>query len=234
MTTVLLIARREWYGLFATPTAWGLATLYQVLGGIIFCHVLDAARFADLAPLHATLAGLNVFLFPIVTMGRIAQERRQGTMELLLTSPVEPWQIVWGKYLGVLGFALVITILSLQYPLILAAYGKPDAGQWVPATLGLFLDAALFCAVGLFASALTANQVLAGITALALSLFLCWARELGRMMGFAEQPLEGLTVISRFASFNRGTLDSRDLFYFVALSWFFLVLAARGVESDRW
>jgi ABC-2 type transport system permease protein len=232
---LLLIARREWYALFATPTAWVLATLFQFLGGLLFLFVLESARFADLGPFYFRLTALLPLVVPIVAMGRLAGERRQGTMELLLTSPVAPWQIVGGKYLGVLGFVGLLTVLSLQYPLILSAYASPDPGQWIPATAGFALTGALLAAIGIFATALTSNQILAGILTLAISLLLWWAHNLGPIVGFEAGTLHSRSsLLHRFLVFNQGTIDSRDLYYFLGLSAFFLTLAARGVESDRW
>jgi ABC-2 type transport system permease protein len=235
MRNVLLIARREVGSLFATPTAWALVTLYQVLGGFMFCYVLYYSRWADLSPLHVRLAALLVLLFPILAMGRIANERRQGTMELLLTCPISAGELVAGKFLALAAFGSLLALLSLQYPLVLSAYGSPDPGQWLPATLGLALTAALLAAVGLFASSLTANPVLAGVLALTLSLFLWWFHAIGALLDLeATAVFSGLSLLQRFATMNRGILDSRDLFYFAGSTVFWLGLAARGVESDRW
>src|SRR5258708_29990382 len=123
------------------------------------------AQYADLTGFYGLLGGLLVVILPIATMGRIAGERRAGTMELLLTSPVAPWELVWGKWLAVLAFVGLLTGLSLQYPLILHAYEHPDPGQWVPATAALVLTRSMLAAGGLLASSLTSNSVLARITA---------------------------------------------------------------------
>lgn len=235
MRNILLIASREACSLFATPTAWGLATFYQLLGGLLFCRIMLVSPYADLTGLYALLAGLMVLLVPIATMGLLAGERRAGTMELLLTSPVAPGELVAGKWLAVLLFVGLLTVLSLQYPLILSAYENPDAGQWMPATLSLALMGALLAAVGLFASSLTANSVLAGVTALSLSLFLWWFHSLGPILGVESSAVfEGASLFHRTSSMCRGVVDSRDLAYFALGTAFFLGLAARGVEADRW
>ena len=235
MRNVILIATREAYALFATPTAWGLATFYQLLGGLLFCRIMLLAQYADLTGFYGLLGGLLVLVIPLVTMGRIAGERRAGTMELLLTSPLAAWELVWGKWLGVLAFVGLLTGLSLQYPLLLTAYENPDAGQWIPATGALFLMGALLAAVGLFASSLTSNTVLAGITALSVSLGLWWLHSLGSILGSDTTVwFEGGSLYHRVSSMCRGVLDLRDVFYFCGLTVFFLGLAARGVESDRW
>lgn len=234
MRNILLIAAREIHALFATPTAWGLATFYQLLGGLLFCRIMLVAQYADLTGFYGLLGGLMVIVVPIVAMGRIAGERRAGTMELLATSPISPAQLVWGKWLALLAFVGLLTVLSLQYPLILAAYENPDVGQWAPATLALLAMGGLLAAVGLFASSLTANPVLAGVGALALSLFLWWFHSLGSIVGEGAAIFDGGSLYHRTASMCRGVVDLRDLAYFAFTTYFFLALAARGVESDRW
>ena len=236
MRNVLLIATREAYLLFATPTAWGLATFFQLLGGLLFCRAVLTAQYADLTGFYANgLAGLLVAVVPIAMMGRIAGERRAGTMELLLTSPIAAWELVWGKWLAALAFVGLLIVLSLQYPLILTAYENPDRGQWLPATAALACEGALLAAIGLFASSLTSNSVLAGITAISLSVFLRLFQSLGSILGQESSPLfEGMSLSHRVLSMSRGVVDTRDIAYFAALTILFLALAARGVESDRW
>lgn len=235
MRNILLIAAREAHSLFATPTAWVLATFYQVLGGLLFSRLLVTARHAELGSFYGLLGGLLLLVIPILTMGRIAGERRAGTMELLLTSPLAAWQLVWGKWLAVGLFVGLLCGLTLQYPLILSAYANPDPGQWAPATLGLALLGGLLAAIGLFASSLTSNSVLAGMMGLALSMFLWWFHSFGSILGLEEWTLwQATSLYHRVLTLHRGVLDSRDLFYFAATTWFFLGLAARGVEADRW
>lgn len=234
MRNILLIAAREAHALFATPTAWGLATFYQLLGGLLFCRIMLVAQYADLTGFYGLLGGLLVLVVPIVAMGRIAGERRAGTMELLATSPVSTWQLVCGKWLALVAFVGLLTVLSLQYPLILAAYENPDIGQWGPATVALLAMGALLAAVGLFASSLTSNTVLAGIGALGLSLFLWWFHSLGAILGEGTALFEGASLYHRTSSMCRGVVDSCDVAYFAFATYFFLSLAARGVESDRW
>lgn len=235
MRCLFLIAIRECSSLFATPTAWALATLYQLLAGILFTFGLETGRYADLAPLYLRLTSLLLVIIPVISMGRIAGERRQGTMELLLTSPAAAWQIVGGKFLGLAAFVVLLTILTLQYPLILMAYANPDPGQWIPATVGFALVGCLLAAIGLFASSVTENQAFAGILAVSLSLVLWWAQGLSLVLESQGTGLyDKVSLLHRFAGFNQGIIDSRDLFYFVALIGFFLSLASRGVESDRW
>lgn len=235
MRNVLLIAAREAHSLFATPTAWVLATFYQVLGGLLFSRLLITARYAELSSFYGLLGGLLLLVIPILTMGRLAGERRAGTMELLLTSPLAPWQLVWGKWLAAGLFVALLSTLTLQYPLVLSAYANPDPGQWAPATLGLALLGGLLAAIGLFTSSLTSNSVLAGMTGLALSMFLWWFSSFGSILGMEEWTLwHGASLYQRVFALHRGVLDSRDLFYFAAMTAFFLGLAARGVESDRW
>src|SRR5947209_3832777 len=120
MRNVVLITMREFYELFATPAVWAMATLFQLLAGVRFSSFIYVARYADLEALHMVLASILILFLPIVTAGRIAQERRQGTMEMLLTSPLSPWELVGGKFLGLMGFVGLLVGLSLQYPLLLS------------------------------------------------------------------------------------------------------------------
>jgi ABC-2 type transport system permease protein len=232
---VWLIAGRELYELFATPSVWIMASLFQVLGGFSFSTYLYFARYADMAVVQHFLASILVIFMPIVTMGRLSQERRQGTMEMLLTSPVKPAELVGGKFVAILTFVGLLVGLSLQYPLLLTAYSNPDPGQWLPGTLGLFLVGMLLGAIGLFASSLTESSVLAGLVSLVISVVLWGAQSLGSLVEGRDGGIFAhLSLMTRCSTFVHGILDSRDIYYFLALTILFLGLAARGVEADRW
>jgi ABC-2 type transport system permease protein len=185
-----------------------------------------------------------LFLLPAVTMGLFANDKANGTDELLLTSPLSVWEIVFGKFAAGAAFALVMTVIAAFYPLLLSQLGEPDVGKTVAGLLGLLLVSFAYVAVGAFASSLTRNQLIAFVTGLVLVLVL------GVMLPFlvdialtgAGVPAaESLGAVMRWVAtgyhFERlisGVVDTADLAYFVVVIGVFLTLSKAVVESTRW
>jgi ABC-2 type transport system permease protein len=254
---VLTIAGRELRSIFVSPIAYVVMTGFLLLGGWFFFNLL--ARFnllvsmyssfqggAEamqrlnvnefvLAPLFHNLSVVLVILIPMITMRGFAEEKRAGTYELLLTSPVATWEIVLGKFVGMVAFICVMVSLTSIYGLILWIYGNPEVGIMIAGYLGLLLLAITFVTIGLFASSLTENQIIAAVTGLVMLLLLfviAWpADSAGQTVG---DVLRYVSVTEHFASLVKGVIDSKSLIYFATMIAGWLFLTQRSVESIRW
>lgn len=257
MRNVLTIAGRELRSIFVSPIAYVVMTGFLLLGGWFFFNLL--ARFnllvsmyssfqggAEamqrlnvnefvLAPLFHNLSVVLVILIPMITMRGFAEEKRAGTYELLLTSPVATWEIVLGKFVGMIAFITVMIGLTSIYGVILWAYGNPEVGIMLSGYAGLLLLAITFVTIGLFASSLTENQIIAAVTGLVMLLLLfviAWpADSAGKTIG---DVLRYVSVTEHFASLVKGVIDSKSLIYFATMVAGWLFLTQRSVESIRW
>ena len=188
-----------------------------------------------IAPLLQNLSVILVILIPVITMRSFAEEKRSGTYEMLMTSPLTVTEIVLGKFLGGFAFVLMIVLLTALYPLILMIYGDPEVGVALSGLLGLLLLGTAFLAVGLFTSSLTENQIIAAVSCLVILLLLyiiSWPAE------SASETLGGLlkylSLTEHYGELVKGVIDTRDVVYFVSVTVLALFLTQRSVESLRW
>src|SRR5919199_346144 len=178
---------------------------------------------------------LYLFIVPAISMRLLAEEQRTGTVELLLTNPVQEWEIVTGKFLAAVMLVLVMLGLTLLFPAFLLVFGNPDRGPIVTGYLGIFLQAAAFLAVGLWASSLTQNQIVAAIVAFALLLILWLSDNLGQFLGGTIGQIVSYTsVINHFQSFPQGVIESKDVIYYLTLVAAGIVLSTLSLQSRRY
>ncbi len=243
---IRLLALRELRSLFAIPSTWFILAALQFVFAWFFLARLEAflelqpqlAQLANApgvtvtvaAPMFNTVALLLMMLVPMFTMRLIAEERRNQTLPLLLSSPLSSRHIVLGKFFGLLAFLM---LLACGVPLMLytLALGTAlDHGLMLSNLLGLLLLTASFVALGLYISALTAQPVIAAIGALAVLAGL-WLADIGATA--EDSPWHALSPLNHFQSFNSGLLDSGDAAFFVLFSAAFLLLAMRRVHNNR-
>jgi ABC-2 type transport system permease protein len=250
------IAWKEIRSYFVSPIAYVVLTGFLLLGGWFFFNLLfrfgylltlytsirnlEAMQGLNLnehvvAPLLHNLAVVLVIMVPIITMRTFAEEKRQGTYELLLTSPLTVTQIVLGKFLGSIFFVTIMVLLTAVYPVIPWIYGNPELGVLASGYLGLFLLAVVFVSIGLLTSSLTENQIVAAVACFVILLFLyvlAWPAETtGTTIG---EALKYLSVIEHFSEMVKGIIDTRALVYFLTLIVLSLFLTHRAVEASRW
>jgi ABC-2 type transport system permease protein len=250
------IAGKELRSYFVSPIAYVVLTGFLLLGGWFFFNLL--ARFSFLlsiysamrnpeaqmrlnlndfviAPLLHNLSVVLVILVPVITMRSFAEEKRSGTYELLMTSPLSITEIVAGKFLGALGFLIVMLALTGIYPIILLAYGNPEIGVIAAGYLGLLLLAIAFLTVGLLTSSFTENQIIAAVSCLVLLLLLyviSWPAETaGPVLGAV---LKYVSLTEHFGEMVKGIVDTKELVYFGSVILLALFLTQRSVESVRW
>lgn len=222
---------------YATGARWYViaAILMSFLSLGFFLMNLQEGREATFAGVAGWLAFIMLFATPVLTMRLIAEEANRGTLEMLLTSPIRDWEVVLGKFFGALSAYVALFALTLLYPALLFKFASPDGGPMIAQYVGLLGVAAAFTSVGIFASSVTDSQILAAVLAFILNLFLWIAHVLTPILPEGMEKVgEALSVFSHMSKFNRGIIDSVDVFYYVAFSAVFLLLSLRFVEARRW
>lgn len=235
MRKIGTVCRREVYGYCHSPVAYVATAAFLVLSGYFFFVILAATGLARMDPVFGNIAVILLFVSPILTMRSLAEERRLGTDEFLLTSPLTLTEIVLGKYLALLALLAVMLLLTGAYPLILWRWGDPDWGPIISGYLGIFLLGAAFMAVGLFASSLTENQVISGMVGFGLLLLfwlLSWLA--AAATGWMRSLIEAVSLFDRFSGFAVGVIDSSDVLFYLSFIFIFLFLTVRVLEKRRW
>jgi ABC-2 type transport system permease protein len=186
-------------------------------------------------PLLGFAGTIGLFLIPMITMRLFAEEKRMGTIELLLTSPVKDIEIILGKWLGALTLYACVLLMSILNLALLFAWGKPDLKPVLVGYLGLLLQGGCLLALGTLISTMTKNQIIAGIATFFISLLLwllSWYTAFDTNV--TAQVLGYLSIVTHFENFGKGVLDSKDVLFYVSLTFFSLFLTARSLESLRW
>jgi ABC-2 type transport system permease protein len=242
MRNVWIIAGREFRYYFVSPVAYVVAVMFLlILGGLFAAQLYLGVQYGQVTPdgrvVVDPLVTILLFATPAITMRLVADEQRMGTMELLLTSPVRDWEVVVGKWLGAMGFMLILLLATWVYPLILHRLTSPgiDQGVLVSAYLGLVLMAGAMVAIGVFISSLFHSSVAAFFVTLLVLLFLWIVGIFGRGAGSGSEFLSYLSFVDHYYSnFYQGLLDLSDAVYYVSLTALALLLGSQVVEARRW
>ena len=252
MRNILAVAGKELRAYFHSPIAYLVMALFAVLCGFFFYNytaafVVQTFRMmatGQMAPnvsineyiirplYEGVLTVVLLLLIPLVTMRLFAEEKRSGTIELLLTSPLTDLQIILGKFLGALALYGVLMLLSFLYIGLLFLYGNPNAKPLLADVLGLFLFGGALLSLGMWISTLTKNQIIAGVVAFALFLLLYvfdWVNsysssDAGRVMSY-------MALTTHFDNFAKGVIDSSDVVYYLSVIIMGIFLTARSVEA---
>jgi ABC-2 type transport system permease protein len=242
MRNIFAIAKREIGSYLISPIIYLVAGAFLLLTGVYFWLTLTwMVDYGDVPTVRYTIEFMVVvFVFagPLLTMRLLAQERRMGTLELLLTSPLKESELVVGKFLAGVVFYLLMVVPTLLYALVLEVFGNPDWGPIWSSYLGLLLFGMVLLSIGTLASALTQNQIVAAVLGVAGNLALWFfvgvpANNPGVGPRLAD-ALRLLDLREHLDSFLSGALDTGDIFYCLSLTVFLLFIATRVLESRRW
>jgi ABC-2 type transport system permease protein len=237
MRNVLVLTRREVASYFVSPVAYVAMALFLVIAGIFFAlGDFYPGAPAQMRSIFEIMMVILIFVLPILTMRSLAEEFRTGTIETLMTAPVTDVQVVVGKFLGCWLVYLAMLVPTLLYVVLLAAFGRPDYGPIASGYLGLALLGALYVAVGILASSMTRNQVIAAVVAFVIlaviGLLGPWIA--ASVPGTWRQIVSRIAVRSHYMDFSQGVVDLVHVLYFVAVTVYALFLAVKIVESRRW
>ena len=253
MRNVFIIWRKEMRSYFVSPVAYLLLAMFAVIFGFFFWNILGYFVFTGMEsqmrgemfpmnvneqvirPLLSNVGVIGLFFIPMITMRLFSEEKRSGTIELLVTSPIRDGEIILGKWLAALtlyGILLLLTALNFVF---LFKYGNPDWKPLAIGYLGLLLQAAALLAIGMFISTLTKNQIIAGAATFGVCLLL-WVLEWvsGYETSTWASVLSYMSVVTHVGSFSKGLLDSKDAVYYVTLTFLGIFFTARSLESLRW
>lgn len=256
MRNALTICSKELRQIFGSSVAYVVLAAFLMLSGFFFYDLfsnysqilgyagvyqnpamMEQVNVNDmiLTPLFHNINVILLLVIPLITMRLYSEEKRSGTDELLLTSPLKVGHLITGKLLAGMAFYLLILVLTFHYPAILYKYAQPDFGKIVAGYLGLFLMGGSFIAFGLFASTLSKSQVVAAVISFSFLLvfwILGWIAE--SQIGVVGDGLRYLSLTEHFEPFGEGMLNTSDVVYFLSFIAFFWFLATRSVESTRW
>lgn len=234
MRNTITIASKEFKSYLTSPMAYIVIGIYLVVTGLFFG--ISASTY-DETSIRGFLSTWWVLLLlgAALTMRLIAEERKMGTLELLLTAPLRDSEVILGKFLGSLGILTVMLVLTFYYPILLFWFGDPDIGPIVTGYVGLFLLGCVTLAVGIFASSLTSNQIVSAVVAGGI-LFALWF--LGVAASYlpqaAAETIGFFSLSNYFPDFMRGVIDTRGIVYYLSITVLFLFLAIRSLENSRW
>ncbi len=249
---IATIAGKELRSYFGSPVAWVLMGLFAVIFGWFYNVYLNyfvqqamQSQFGPpptqnvndqmIRPLLQNASVLVLFLLPMITMRSYAEEKRSGTMELLLTSPVTDLEITFGKFFAAVGVYLGLLAVTLVYVLVLFGLGRPEWKPILSGYLGLILLGCCFIAVGLFISSTTKNQIVAGTATFVTCLFFWIINWFSDSAGPTIGPvLSYLSVTQHFEDFGRGIIDTKHLVFYASFIVFGLFLTLKSVDTERW
>ena len=245
--------RKELNSYFSSPVAYAVMALYALIFGFFFysatAYFVEASMQSQMSgrsfpmninemiirPVLMNTSVIGLFLIPMITMRLFAEEKRSGTIELLITSPITDLAIIVGKWLAaVILYASVQAVASLSL-VYLFAWGKPDWKPMLVGYLGMLLQGAALIAIGAFLSTTTRNQIIAGTAGFVISLLL-WVIEWVSQFDTSAtgKVISYLSVVTHFEPFTKGVIDVKDVVFFLSMIFLGLFLSARSLESLRW
>jgi ABC-2 type transport system permease protein len=246
------IAKRDFKTYFNSPIAYLVIAIFLAVMAWMFVPTLvyfeqESARYSQysgkalsltdgvIRPVYGNMNVVLLLLVPFITMRLFAEEKKLHTLELLMTSPLTLMDIVLGKFLSAFMLIAVMLGLTLIYPLSMYITGSPDYGPIVGAYLGLLLMSCSYAAVGIFYSAMTENQIIAGALSFGTILLFWIVNWMGQFVGPTfSGVLEQLSLITHYNNFSQGLLSSADLIFYCSFAGFFLFLTHRVLDSYRW
>ena len=254
MRNILAIAHKELKSYFSGPIAYIAIGLWAVLYGYFFVAILQffvrqsmqMGQFGQgpqsmnvnqqlIRPLLQNVTIMILFVMPMVTMRTYSEEKRSGTIELLLTAPITDFQIIIGKFLGAMALYAVMLAVTTIHIGVLFVYGQPEWKPIVTAYLGLLLLGGCFISMGLLISSLTKNQIVAGMVTFAVFLLLWIITWIGSLSGpTLDQLTQYLSIIDHLDDFSKGVIDTKHVIYYLSFITFGLFLTAKSVDMERW
>jgi ABC-2 type transport system permease protein len=231
----LAIAGKEFKSYLTSPMAYVVTGIFLAATGFFFGTSTSTYSETSINGFLQAGAILILLFAPLLTMRLLAEERKLGTIELLLTAPIRDSEVIMGKYLGSLYIMTAMLALTLYYPLLLIIFGDPDIGPIFTGYLGLLLIGYTALAIGIFASSLTSNQIVAAVVAIGILLALYFIGYGATFLPKALGDLIGYFSLSHyFPDFMGGVIDTRGIIYYLSITVLFIFLAIRSLENSRW
>ena len=251
---VLAVFKKEMRAYFASPIAYAVSAIFLLISGYFFYAILSYFSLISVQasmnpamaqglnvtdgifrPLFTNLSVVLLFMMPLITMRLFSEERKQGTLELLLTYPLRDGEVLFGKFLAATCICSLMLLVTAIYPLLLSLWSEVELYPILTGYLGLLLLAMAFISLGILFSSLTENQIVAAVLAFG-ALLLFW------MIGWAATLAEGdwglvfrhLSIFEHLSSFARGVIEIKDVAYYLGMTSFFLFATLKSLEIRRW
>ena len=248
------VFKKEMRLYFGSPVAYAFLALFLLIAGWMFSQIfliyseMSMRSFMQpmaaqnlnpteniMRPVFSNMSVVLLFFIPMLTMRLFAEEKKSGTIELLLTYPVRDGEVLMGKFLAAGAVYLILLALTLVYPGLMWAFGRVEWGAVLTGYLGLLLLGAAFLAVGVFISSLTENQIVAGSATFGVLLafwLIGWGADAAG--GKLRSLLQYLSIIEHMDGFGKGVIDTKDVVYYVTVAAFALFLTLRALDAKRW
>lgn len=257
MRNFYLIFKKELKSYFTSPIAYVVITIFLVITGYFFYNNL--AIFSTISfqatinpmlakelnllnitesvvrPLFGNISVIMLLMMPLLTMRLFSEEKKSGTIELLLTYPLTDMQVLLGKFSACLFVLTVMLTLTIIHPILIMVFGQPESGPIITGYIGLFLMGMAFISLGIFASSLTENQIIAATVAFGV-LLVFWL--MGYSAGLSgpglEKVISYISITDHLEGLAKGVVDTGDIIYYLLFTILFLFLTLRALESKRW
>jgi len=236
MKTIWILTKKELRSYFDSLIAYVMIVLFLGFSGL-FTWLYGSDIFLTGQASLRTFFGIAYwtlfFFIPALTMKSIAEEKKSGTLELLLTKPISDWQLIWGKFFAAFGIILITLLLTISYVITLANIGNLDDGAVIMGYFGLLLMSAAYIGIGIFASSISKNQIVAFLIALFIGLFfhIIFGVFASSSVGFLGGLFSYLDLNTHFESIARGVLDTKDLIYFLSIMFIGLYLSVISLSK---
>ncbi|HNZ36124.1 MAG TPA: ABC transporter permease subunit [Candidatus Marinimicrobia bacterium] len=253
MSNLLAIYKRDLKGYFFSPIAYVVIGLFLLVNGIFFYVLLSSfleysyavmiqrqgypinVNLLMIRPFFQNMSVIVLFVIPMITMRSFSEEKKSGTMELLLTSPVTNWQLILGKFLASFTLYFVMVMVTFLFMVFLLIWGNPSLVPILISYLGILLMGLVLVALGNFISSLTENQIVAAVGTFGATMFLWVIGFAGNFAGkvFGE-IFKYLSIVNHFDDFSKGVFDTNHLVYYLSLTFLMLFFTYQSIESSKW
>lgn len=235
MRNVGIVMKRELSAYFSSPAAYVVIAVFLLVMGFLFAFSVYFTRQATLRPMFLNANIVLMLVAPILTMRLLAEEQRSGTIELMLTAPVREVELVLGKFFASIVFLIAMLAMTLWYALVLRQLGNPDPGPILAGYVGTLLFGAAFMAVGLLASSLSQNQIVAAFLSFGVLLMFYLVDSAGNFLGGSLQAVLGyVSMAPHLDDFTKGVVDTKDVVYYLSLIVVCLFLTTSVLQVRRW
>jgi len=232
---IFTIFYREFKSYFSSPIAYIFIVGFLTISGLLFGLNLLASQEATLRYFLGNSIFVLIFIIPAFTMRLFSEEKKNGTIEILMTLPVRDYQVYLGKFLSALAFYMLMLTLTVSFPLTIFILGTPDIGVMIANYVGLLLFGMALISIGVYSSLLTENQIVAFMITLGTILVLFFFHALANVLGESiADVITDISLNSHFENFAKGLIDTSDVLYYCSVTFIFIFLGLTTLESRSW
>ncbi|MFH1612954.1 MAG: ABC transporter permease [bacterium] len=236
MKNILNIMMKDLKIYFVSPIAYTILTMFLLISGYFFVLILFHSQECSMNYVFGNMTFTLLFIIPILTMRLFSEEKKTGTIEILMTSSIKEFELVMGKLLACFILFMVMILLTFLYPIWLLIIGEPDKGPLITGYIGILFLGLSFISVGIFCSSLTKNQIVSAILSFGILLFiwiLGWVADESKSQ-ITKNVFQYICLLEHFDDFQKGVIDTKDVVYYLTFSGFFVYLTTKTVELKKW